>query len=459
MNARDVASLAAIVGASNVLQGDLLALKNPGYTRENLGAGLLVRPGSTEEVASIMRLLHTRAIPVVPQGGLTGLVQGAVTRPGDVILSLERMNRIEGVDPVDRTLTAEAGVTLEEAQRSAAAHRLMLPVDIAARGTCTLGGNVATNAGGQRVMRYGMTRDMVLGLEVVLADGTILPMLSALMKNNTGYDLKQLFIGAEGTLAIVTRMVLRLHEAPARMVTALAASADFAKIPALLRHAARFLGGKLSSFEVMCPAYYRDTARLAGIVPPLPDSYGSYAILEASGAESDDIEQDLTTTLSTALEKGLIADAVVAKSEAERQSIWRIREESEAIERTYPACWSYDISLPLSRFGEYLGMLRHDISVLSPALDFYYFGHAADGNLHLMVGSPAADPEVHARVEETVYNPLRTLGGSVSAEHGIGLERRAFLAYSRSAEEIALMKRLKALLDPKNLLNPGKIFE
>ena len=191
--------------------------RHPGYTRENLDAGVLVRPGSTDEVAAVMRHLYARGIPVVPQGGLTGLVQGAVSRPGEVILSLERMKRIERVDPVDRVMVAEAGVTLEAAQEAAAAHGLMVPVDIGARGACTLGGNVATNAGGQRVMRYGMTRDMVLGLEVVLPDGEVLPMMHALVKNNTGYDLKHLFIGAEGTLGVVTRVVLRLHEAPVRI--------------------------------------------------------------------------------------------------------------------------------------------------------------------------------------------------------------------------------------------------
>lgn len=453
------AALSTIAGSANVLEGDLAVSRNPGYTRENLGATLLVRPGTVDEVAAIVRLAAERGIPIVPQGGLTGLVQGAVSRHGDLILSLERLNRIEHVDPNDRTLTAEAGVKLQQAQEAATAHNLMLPVDIAARGTATLGGNVATNAGGQRVMRYGMTRDMVLGLEVVLPDGEILSMMSGLLKNNTGYDLKHLFIGSEGTLGVVTRMVLRLHEAPARLATALAACVGFADVPKLLRHASRHLGGKLTSFEVMDPDYYVDTAELLGMTPPLATGHGSYVIVEASGAESDDVGRDLETMLGAALETELIFDAVVAKSEAERQNIWRIREDSEAIERRYAACLWYDVSLRLSRYDAYLQTLRQELAALQPPLAFRYFGHVADGNLHLMAGSPVADPGLHAIVDRIVYDPLKALAGSVSAEHGIGLEKRSYLAHSRTPGEIALMQKIKALIDPRNLLNPGKIFE
>jgi FAD/FMN-containing dehydrogenase len=458
MSAPDVAALEAIVGAGNVLQGDLYGLRNPGYTRENLAAGLLVRPGNTAEVSALLRYLYRAGIPIVPHGGLTGLVLGAVSKPGDVIVNLERMNRIERVDPVDRVLVAEAGVTLETAQRASEEHHLMVPVDIAARGSATLGGNVATNAGGQRVMRYGMTRDMILGLEVVLPDGEVLCMMSGLVKNNAGYDLKQLFIGSEGTLGIVTRVVMRLHEAPARVATALAACQSFEQIPPLLRHASQHLGGKLTSFEMLDPKYYATTARLSFIAAPIAPAHGSYAILEASGAESDDVDADLEATLATALDEGLILDAVTAKSEAERQAIWTIRENSEPIERLTPACWSYDISLPLSRFAEYLAVVQSTLASIDPEPDFYYFGHVADGNLHLMVGSQASDEDMHRRIEEIVYTPLKTLGGSASAEHGIGLERRHLLNVCRSEGEIALMRRVKSILDPKGLMNAGKVL-
>ncbi len=458
---KDIAKLARtlreVVGAGHVLDAEAIAERDPGYCPDNLRASLLVRPADTGEVSAACRAIAGAGRPIVPHGGLTGLVEGAATEAGDVIVSLERMTRIEDVDAIAGTMTVEAGATLDSVQRAAGGHGLMFGLDIGSRGSCTIGGNIATNAGGARVLRYGMMRDNVLGVEAVLADGQVLSAMNRLEKNNAGYDLKHLFIGSEGTLGLVTRAVLRLRQAPASERTALVFLADFEAVVGLFALLGRELAANLVAFEVMWPEYYALTVSQAGYgEPPLAVADGLYGVVEAFGWGHEDIGGRFEGVLETALNEGLVADAVIAKSEAERGKIWRCREDADAVERTHGRGWSYDVGLAIPDIGSYVAETRAAVERF-PDLACYFYGHLGDGNLHISIGFADHDPATRRAVERIVYAPIARLGGSVSAEHGIGLEKKPYLAYSRTASEIALMRRLKAALDPHGVFNPGKV--
>jgi len=451
--------LRSLLGADGVLETPELAQRSAGLRRrDSLQAALLLRPRTTEEVAAVMRVCDREGLAIVPQGGLTGLVRGADAAPTEVILSLERMRAIEAVDPLSRTVVAQAGVTLQALQEEVEKHGLIFPLDLGARGSCTLGGNLATNAGGNRVIRYGMTRDMVLGIEVVLADGTIVNNLNRLIKNNAGYDLKQLFIGSEGTLGIITRAALRLWEKPLSEQVALTAVASFDKLPLLLRHVERHLGGSLSAFEVMWPEFYDLVTTLpAPSRPPLAGGYAHYVLVEAQGGDAAGAA-GLQTALEQALDAKLIADAVVAQSQAERNALWAIREDTGQTRRFEPL-FVFDVSLPIPAMPAYVDGVRQALSARWPEARCFVFGHLGDGNLHLVAAVGNNAPETRSAVERLVYEPLAAVGGSISAEHGIGLEKKDYLRMTRSGEEVALMRRLKHALDPRALLNPGKIID
>jgi FAD/FMN-containing dehydrogenase len=396
---------------------------------------------------------------VVPQGGLTGLVQGASSTVTDIIVSLERMNAIEEVDGRNRTMTVQAGVTLQSAQSAAEAADLFLPLDLAARGSCTIGGNIATNAGGNRVIRYGMARDCVLGLEAVLADGRVLSSMNRMVKNNAGYDLKQLFIGSEGTLGIVARAVLRLRERPASQIVCLAAASDFDAVAALLKHMDHGLGGGLSAFEVMWREYYETvTAHIGENSPPLRWGLPCYVLMEMLGADAQADERRFEEVLEQALALGLVVDAVIAKSKAEADRIWATRDRSENVERAAGPTIGFDVSLPIAAMRDYVATVRAGLAAVRPGVDCYVFGHVGDGNLHFMIPGAPDDLEARERTESVVYGRLQGLDGSISAEHGIGLEKKSYLPLSRSTQEMALMRALKSALDPAGILNPGKIF-
>ncbi|MGE3302023.1 MAG: FAD-binding oxidoreductase [Hyphomonadaceae bacterium] len=415
----------------------------------------IARPRSTQEVSAVLKAAHAAGVPVVAWGGHTGLVDG-VRADGAIALSFTRMNAIEEVDAQSATMRVQAGCVLQAACEAADAHGLLLPLDLGARGSATIGGVMSTNAGGNRVIRYGMMRDMVLGLEAVLADGTIVSAMNDLIKNNTGYDLKQLFIGSEGTLGVVTRAVLRLRPKALSQNTAFLAVDRFEDLPRLLRRAERDLGGQLSAFEVLWPEFYTMvTSPPARGRPIVAQGHPYYVLIEALGSDQEKDARHFEDVLGACLEDAIAADAVVAKSGEERQRMWALRDDVLQL-ISDPAMAVFDVSLRIGEMEAYVGEIRANLLAKSAAARVVVFGHMGDGNLH--VCASLGDKALKPQIEEIVYAPLKRIGGSVSAEHGIGLQKRAYLAYSRSPAELALMRTLKNALDPKNLLNPGKVL-
>ena len=418
----------------------------------------LVRPKTTEEVSAILKLCNERGQAVVPMGGMTGLVEGTMSNNREIVISLERMNQIEEIDVQSRTMTVQSGVPLQTVQEEAEKERMMFPLDLGARGSATVGGNLSTNAGGNRVIRYGMMRDQVLGIEAVLADGTIISSLNKIIKNNTGYDIKQLFIGAEGTLGIVTRMVLRLRAIPASQDMAFVAVNEFTDVTNFLNHIDTALGGSLSAFEVMWKDYYKlVTTPPAEGQPPVPHDYNYYILVEALGGEPSADAERFINALGQCLEDGIIADAVIAQSQGERDAMWAIRDDVGQVGQNAPV-FTFDVSVSLDQMESYVEDLRTDLAQKWDDNTCMIFGHLGDGNLHIIVGVGDHSPETKKAVEESVYQGLVPRGGSVSAEHGIGLQKRDYLSWSRSADEIAIMQLVKKALDPNQILNPGKIF-
>ena len=455
-----VHELRALVGEAGVLDATEVAKRSAGVWRpDHLKAAALARPASTAEVAAVLRFCHAHGITVVPQGGLTGLVHGADTEPGQVVLSTERMRAIETIDPIQRTALVQAGVTLQAMQEAADAADLSFPVDFPARGTATLGGMAATNAGGNRVIRYGMTRDSVLGLEVVLADGTVVSSLNTLIKNNTGYDLRQLFVGSEGTLGVITRLVLRLREKPTTTNMAFAGFDEFGKVAKFLKHMDRGLGGTLSAFEVMWQSFYRlVTSPPAKGRPPIPQDYPYYVLVESQGADRELDTQRFNAAMESAFEAGLIVDAAIAQSDADCHGFWGLRDDVEQVMHGgLPVV--FDISLPIAEMEGYVRGLREGLpGAIGEDHRLFVFGHLGDGNLHVVVQvKPAIFFSGRPLIEEVVYRGLEGFRGAVSAEHGIGLEKKPWLPISRNEQELALMRTLKAAIDPLNRMNPGKL--
>lgn len=429
---------------------------------------MLVRPASVEALSSVVAVCHARRQSLVTHGGLTGLVKGTDSGPNDVVISLERLNAIESIDAPGRTITVQAGAVLETVQAAVATHRLQLGLDLGARGSCTIGGNISTNAGGLSVIRHGMTRDQVLGLEVVLADGTIVSSMNTLIKNNTGPDLKHLFIGSEGTLGIVTRAVLKLRTATPHTKTLFAACETFDQVTALLTHLDASLDGSLSAYEVLWNRFYRlntDPAHAGHVNAPLSRELPLYVLAEASGAMRDSLDARFDAAVEQVVETELVLDAVIPQSEAERQRIWRVRENVET-QRSHTPVFTFDVSLPIAAMPGYVTEITARLKQRWPELELYVYGHLADGNLHLVAGplpigsALPADVDVdawHRECSDIVYAPLQAIGGSISAEHGIGLAKKPWLKVSRKPEELALMSQLKAALDPFDILNPGRI--
>jgi len=451
-----VAAVAGILGPRGVLTGDAVVEKTHVLGSRVGLPSAIARPADTAEVSALLKLCHQRGQPVVPWGGRTGLAGGAFA-DGVLALSLERMNRIEAIDVTGGTMTVEAGCILQTACEAADAQDYFLPLDLGARGTATIGGNISTNAGGNRVIRYGMMRDMVLGLEAVLANGTVVSAMNGLLKNNAGYDIKQLFVGTEGTLGVVTRAVLRLRPKPLSQNTAFVAVDSFDKLPQLLRRLSSALSGTLSAFEVMWKAYYDlVTAPPAKGRPIVPATTPFYALVEALGGDPEGDETRFEAALAEAHEDGLVADAVVAKNEGERNAMWALRDDVGQVARNAPI-FVFDVSLPIADMPAYESALRAALSERWPRHTLVIFGHLGDCNLHIIVGVGEAGPDAKHAVEHLVYGGLRPFAGSVSAEHGIGLEKRDYLAWCRSPAEIAVMRTMKAALDPRGILNPGKV--
>lgn len=446
--------IGAIVSDRQLIVGEAVGHRATSYWDSSpTQAMAVVKPRTTEELAAIMRCCYAAGQPVVTQGGLTGCVTGAVASPRELIVSLENMDSIESIDAVGRTATVQAGVVLENLHQAVRRHELIFPLDLGARGSCTIGGNIATNAGGINVLRYGMTRALVLGLEVVTAKGEVLSSMSRMLKNNAGYDLKQLFIGSEGTLGIVTRAVVRLFPAPQSCNTALLACDDFASVINLLNQLQSGLGGTLSAFEVMWNSYYQGVTGETGHRVPVSRDRAFYVVVEAEGADRSGDAVRFEDSLVVAMEAGTIADAVICKSEAERREVWDIRENFEDILPAY----LYDISLPIDAMESYVESVSQELSERWPEARCVVMGHIADGNLHLFIKTGGI-ADKHAECDELVYRALDGTGGSVSAEHGIGTEKMRWLSLSRSKHELEMMSVLKKSLDPAGILNPGRVI-
>lgn len=455
MNDALLDKLASLCGSENLTVGAALQQRLPAWdTRQPCRAAAEVRPANTDEVAAVLAACNAAGQSVVTYGGVTNLVQACATTSSDLVLSLARMNTIEEVDPVARTLVAGAGATLAEAQQAADAAGLFYPVDIGARDNCTLGGNIATNAGGTKVIRYGMTRDCVLGLEAVLADGTVLSSMNRYIKNNSGFDLKQLFIGSEGVLGVVTRVVMRLADKPASHNVALLACSSYDNVQAVLRQVRSQLGTDLCGFEVMWDSFYSQvTAPVGRQEPLLPVGHACYVLVEAMGSDSLRDDERFAEVMAAVFDSERVVDGVMAKSGQERDAIWKIRHDVEWI---VSGAQNFDVSLRIADVGRYIEVLTAAIAAKVPQAHVAAFGHLGDNNLHVsVIGAEGDDAENSVTAE--VYRNLTPFQGAISAEHGIGLEKRAWLPLSRSAAEIGTMRLLKDSLDPNNILNPGKV--
>ena len=447
-------ALKKIVGDAGYISGEDVASRPARWGTNHMHqAKALLRPANTQEISEILALCNKNKQSVVTVGGNTGMVGGTVTSEADILLSLERMNKVIEIDPVSRTLTVEAGLPLEQAQTEASDVGLLFPIDLGARGSATIGGNIATNAGGNGVIRYGMMRDLVLGLEVVLADGTIISSLNKLIKNNTGYDTKHLFIGAEGTLGIITKAVLKLKPAMPSLSTAFVAVDSFDAVLALLARADRELGGKLTAFEVMWENFYSfiktDPTMRA---PAFDDAHPYYILLEATGGSIDEDADQFQRVMWSMFEERLVTDAVIAQTMQERDNMWAFRDNVTHL-FTIENLIGYDISVPQSHMEAYVSSITGELEAKLNVPKLIIFGHLGDGNLHILVSSDRPED-----VNAILYGALKDIGGSISAEHGIGLDKKAYLTTCRSDEEMALMQSLKKTMDPNNILNPGKIL-
>src|SRR5262245_16564681 len=418
--------LRAVVGDNGVLEGAAVRERAGNLWHGHVDAELLGRRRDTAQVASILRLCHARGQSVVTHGGLTGLVNGADAGRGEIVLSLESMNTIERVDVAGRSMRVQAGAKLGNVQRAAEEQGMVFPLDLGARDSATVGGNISTNAGGLRVLRYGMMRNLVLGIEAVLADGTVLTSLNRMLKNNAGYDLKQLFIGSEGTLGVVTRAELRLVSRTRSQETLLASLPSFDALADLLGRLDSGMGGQLAAFEALWGNYYDlNTAPPATNAPPLARGAPFYAIAETLGGDPESDRARLEAVLAEAMEAGVVTDVTLANSETERRGIWSIREDVWQPKHIAPLL-TFDVSLPIENMKAYVEEVNASVRAFAGDNRSFVFGHMADGNLHLVIAA-GEDASTRERVEGLVYRPLATIGGSVSAEHGIGLEKRAYL--------------------------------
>ena len=426
---------------------------------ENLDCLALLRPKTTEQISKMLQICNEFDQPVVPHGGLTNVVGGVATKPGEIALSLERMNQIEEINVQDKTVTVQAGVVLSDLQKALADQGQHFPLDLGAKGTCMIGGNIASNAGGLQALRYGVMRNLVLGLEVVLADGTIISSMNKMMKNNAGYDLKQLFIGSEGTLGIITRAVLKMEDLPKTRCTAFIALESFEKAVQLLQYAKKHLNNGLTSFELLWQDYYTlMTSSPSPYSPPLSQTFPFYVLMETHGQDAEKDKILFEEFLEKSLEEGLIADAAIAQSQQELDWFWGIRENVELVFSVHSPVFLFDVSLAISDMDAYIKNIRTELQKIWPDLHFYSFGHMGDGNLHLFVSCGDDNASTKHLVEEIIYKPLQQIDGSITGEHGIGLEKKSWLHLSRTAEEIQLMKTIKKAFDPKGILNRGKLF-
>ena len=459
-----IARLTQIIGANNAITDPA---EQEGYLVEERGlyhghTPLVLRPGSVAEVAAILRLANETKTPIVPQGGNTGLVGGQVPHGGEVLLSLRRLNRIREVDATSNAMTCEAGVVLAKAQAAAADVDRLFPLSLGAEGSCTIGGNLSTNAGGTSALAYGVARDLVLGLEVVLADGQIWHGLNKLKKDNTGYDLKHLFMGAEGTLGVITAAVLKLFPRPRAVETAFIGLPSPRAAIALLNLVQERTGGAATSFELIKSLGLELALRHGrGVRDPLPSKHPWYVLLQLS-SQSAGLRAVMEDVLAAAAERGLIEDATIAESLDQAKAFWHIREILPEVQKPEGGSVKHDISVPIALVPQFLEQADAAVEKLIPGVRPVPFGHVGDGNIHYNVSQPVgADKEAFLarwyEVNAVVDDVVAKLGGSISAEHGIGVMKRDLLPGVKDPVALNLMRTLKRTLDPNNILNPGKV--
>jgi FAD/FMN-containing dehydrogenase len=454
--------LRQIVGADRVLtDADSGELYGRDWTRvHEPGPSAVVLPGSVEEVQDIVRLAAGENLAIVPSGGRTGLSAGAVACAGELVLALDRLNRIEDFNPVDRTVRCGAGVITEQLQQFASEQDLFYPVDFASAGSSQIGGNISTNAGGIKVIRHGMTRDWVAGLKLVTGTGELLDLNRGLVKNNAGYDLRQLVIGAEGTLGVVVEATMRLSRPPANLAVLVLGVPDMAAIMSVL---AVYQGGLvLSAFEFFSELALQKVVAHQGLQRPFESATPYYALLEFECGDTADMDKAMSL-FEHCVEQGWVIDGVASQSEAQAGALWRLREDiSETISRWTP--YKNDLSTVVSRVPEFLAEIEAVVEDNYPDFEIVWFGHIGDGNVHLNILKPddLAMGEFQRRcgeVSKWVFDIVRRYGGSISAEHGVGLLKKDYLQYSRSETEIAIMRQIKLAFDPHGIMNPGKIFD
>lgn len=451
-----LAQIHKIVGDKGLITDERVAQRpNDSWGKGSCPAQAIVRPATTEEVSAVMKLCWEAGQPVVPHGGHTGLANGATCTEDDLVLSLERMRDIELIDTRGSTARVQAGVVIEDLQQAAADRDLLFAVDWGARGSAQVGGMLATNAGGNKVIRYGMAKDQVLGLEVVLADGRILSNLRETIKDNSGYDLKQLFLGSEGTLGIITRAVVRLWPAAPARQTALLACNDFDTVLTTLNRLKQRFEGKLSAFEALWQSFYRFMIEKTGNHKTfIPTHYPFYVLVESECVDEERGRAQFLEVLGELLEEDVIADAVIAENSAQAAELWAMRDDIDSMVESFSPLIAYDISLPLRDMEAYTRRVTETLAEQVPESSCLTFGHLGDGNIHFCVG-PTTEK---SKIDNLIYALLKDYSGSISAEHGIGLGKRDYLHYCRSETEIELMKMIKNTLDSKGILNPGKVI-
>lgn len=426
---------------------------------DGLNAKAVILPTSTMDISKALKICHAYRQKVVVHGGLTNLVGGTETNKDEIVIALEKMNRILEVDDASRTISVEAGAILENVHEAVKDKGLLFPLNFGAKGSAQIGGMISSNAGGLRVLRYGMTRNLVLGLEAVLPDGTIISSMKKIIKDNSAYDLKQLFIGSEGTLGIISKAVLKLVEAPKSRCSAFVAFNEYDKVVEFLKYMDQGLAGLLSGFELIWDETYACMTSPTHINLPIPIGYKYYVLIESLGSDQVLDQAKMESLLEAALEKEMILDAVPAQTQNDLNWFWNIREDVHVVKTACVIDQHFDISLPIRTIGKYVDDTLPRLNAIDGVKQAYTFGHVADGNIHFIVDKVHQDSVLTEKINDVVYAPLKALGGSVSAEHGIGIDKRAYLKLCRTGEEIALMQILKKALDPLGILNFGKVFE
>jgi FAD/FMN-containing dehydrogenase len=476
MGGRGVTESAVFVAQLRALVGDAGLLTEPAdkapYLTDWRGryrgeAEAVVRPASTAQVAAVVAACAQAGVAVVPQGGNTGLCGGSVPASGrrQIVLSLARMNRVRELDAANNTLTVEAGCVLATIQEAARDADRLFPLSLGAEGSCQIGGNLSTNAGGEAVLRYGNTRDLVLGLEVVLPDGRVWDGLRGLRKDNTGYDLKQLFVGAEGTLGIITAAVLKLFTRPTATATAFLGVDDPDTAVALLATLRSAVGDRLTGFELMSRVCLELVLkRIPDTADPLANAHPWYVLVELSDSgESAELAERLTGALESSMRRGQVRDAVLAQSEAQGHALWRLRDGMAEAQKEEGISIKHDVSVPVSKMARFIDEASRALKAAFPGVRIVAFGHIGDGNVHYNVsmadpGQNAAFIQDSAPVNHVVYEVVAALGGSISAEHGIGQLKREEITRYKAPLELELMRAIKRTLDPDNLMNPGKVI-